>query len=99
MSFVRQSWNAVEFAIGNGFLSFARPWRLVAAKYLYKSRDLCYRPLITTLQCRLKCKGIEYQPNNYQRKRKHGYLKRQSTEAGRWILERRRRKGRKFLSH
>ena len=35
MSFVRQSWNAVEFAIGNGFLSFARPWRLVAVKYLY----------------------------------------------------------------
>ena len=43
--------------------------------------------------------GMEYQPNNYQRKRKHGFLKRNKTRAGRLILEKRRKKGRKFLSH
>lgn len=42
--------------------------------------------------------GIEYQPNVKQRKRKHGFLHRLSTAAGRKILKRRRNKGRKYLS-
>ena len=43
--------------------------------------------------------GREYQPNNYQRKKKHGYLKRKRTAAGREVLARRAAKGRKWLSH
>eukprot|EP00112_Aurelia_sp_Birch-Aquarium-sp1_P007541 Seg1822.5 transcript_id=Seg1822.5/GoldUCD/mRNA.D3Y31 product="putative 54S ribosomal protein L34 mitochondrial" pseudo=true protein_id=Seg1822.5/GoldUCD/D3Y31 len=43
--------------------------------------------------------GMEYQPNNYKRKKRHGFLKRVRTRAGRRILKRRREKGRKFLSH
>eukprot|EP00111_Clytia_hemisphaerica_P001261 TCONS_00003589-protein len=43
--------------------------------------------------------GREYQPNNYQRKKKHGYLKRKKTAAGREVLARRAAKGRKWLSH
>ena len=43
--------------------------------------------------------GREYQPNNLQRKRKHGYLRRMKTAAGRKVLERRIAKGRKWLSH
>lgn len=49
--------------------------------------------------CRYVRRGTEYQPNNLQRKRKHGYLARLRTRSGRKILERRREKGRKFLSH
>lgn len=49
--------------------------------------------------CRYNRRGMEYQPNNLQRKRKHGYLARLRTRSGRKILERRREKGRKFLSH
>ena len=49
--------------------------------------------------CRYVRYGMEYQPNNLQRKRKHGFLARLRTRAGRKILERRKKKGRKFLSH
>lgn len=49
--------------------------------------------------CRYVRYGMEYQPNNLQRKRKHGFLARIRTRAGRKILARRRNKGRKFLSH
>lgn len=49
--------------------------------------------------CRYVRYGMEYQPNNLQRKRKHGFLARLRTRAGRKILERRKKKGRKYLSH
>lgn len=39
-----------------------------------------------------------YQPKNKQKKRVHGFRKRMSTKAGRAIIKRRRRKGRKKLS-
>jgi len=54
---------------------------------------------IDTLQLRCARFGREYQPNNLQRKRKHGYLQRKRTAAGRKILEARKAKGRKWLSH
>lgn len=43
--------------------------------------------------------GNEYRANNLQRKRKHGFLARLRTKAGRRILKHRREKQRKFLSH
>jgi len=48
---------------------------------------------------RFRTYGNEYQPSNLVRKRRHGYLKRLSTKAGRNILYRRRMKGRRYLTH
>jgi large subunit ribosomal protein L34 len=39
-----------------------------------------------------------FQPNNRRRKKNHGFRSRMRTRAGRAIITRRRRKGRKRLS-
>ncbi|KAI9100675.1 39S ribosomal protein L34, mitochondrial precursor [Phlyctochytrium arcticum] len=53
---------------------------------------------LAPMQTRFVTYGNEYQPSNLKRKRRHGFLKRTKTLAGRKILKRRMMKGRKYLS-
>jgi len=39
-----------------------------------------------------------FQPNNRRKKRKHGFMKRMKSRAGRAVLKRRRQKGRAKLA-
>lgn len=41
---------------------------------------------------------MTFQPKNKQRSREHGFRKRMSTNGGRNVIQRRRKKGRKQLS-
>ncbi|KAF4805617.1 39S ribosomal protein L34, mitochondrial [Turdus rufiventris] len=50
-------------------------------------------------QIRGKSRGNEYQPNNWKRKKTHGWIKRIRTPGGIAVILRRMLKGRKSLSH
>ncbi|XP_015472051.1 39S ribosomal protein L34, mitochondrial [Parus major] len=50
-------------------------------------------------QIRGKSRGNEYQPNNWKRKKTHGWIKRIRSPGGIAVILRRMLKGRKSLSH
>eukprot|EP01134_Creolimax_fragrantissima_P007418 CFRG7418T1 len=76
--------------------------RLSSAPSVMRPGAAWSSPTVTTpnlTASRSICLGREYQPNNLQRKRKHGFLHRLETRGGKKVINRRRSKGRKFLSH
>ena len=56
-------------------------------------------PVFSAQQVRCGARGTEYQPSQRVRKRRHGFLARLKSRTGKKVLQRRRNKGRKFLSH
>ena len=77
-------------------LPFARP-TLLRTLPLLSSSTPTLSPVV--IQARHRARGTEYQPSQRKRKRKHGFLARKRSVGGRKILERRRAKGRRHLSH
>ncbi|XP_066061563.1 LOW QUALITY PROTEIN: large ribosomal subunit protein bL34m [Chamaea fasciata] len=56
-------------------------------------------PAWNSQQIRGKSRGNEYQPNNWKRKKTHGWIKRIRTPGGIAVILRRMLKGRRSLSH
>ena len=77
-------------------LPFARPTLLRPLPLIPPSTPTL-SPVV--IQARHRARGTSYQPSQRKRKRKHGFLARKRSVGGRKILERRREKGRRHLSH
>lgn len=94
--------NKLTLVVGlalNTFRSTLFSTSLSSSRILLNNIPATRVSLLEVVQIRGAKYGMEYQPNNLKRKRKHGYLKRIRTPGGRKILERRKAKGRKWLSH
>ncbi|XP_056372190.1 39S ribosomal protein L34, mitochondrial [Oenanthe melanoleuca] len=70
-----------------------------ALEPLPRSSTLIPVPAWNFQQIRGRTRGNEYQPNNWKRKKTHGWIKRIRTPGGIAVILRRMLKGRKSLSH
>lgn len=70
---------------------------------LFQSSAASFKGALCGIGCQLvtavRFRIPTYNPNNYKRKHMHGFLIRCQTAAGKRILNRKRKKGRKHLSY
>ncbi|XP_022086958.1 uncharacterized protein LOC110977285 [Acanthaster planci] len=79
----------------------ASHWWLAPCNPALRQRQLLLQHHRTPslVPCCFKARGMEYQPSNVKRKRKHGFHKRMRSNSGIRVIWRRLLKGRRLLTH
>ncbi|KAG7195963.1 uncharacterized protein KQ657_002350 [Scheffersomyces spartinae] len=85
--------------VARQFSSLVKPISTFRPQTLIQQPEGPWSSLLGLIQRRFKSRGNTYQPSTLKRKRTFGFLARLRTKNGKKILQKRRQKGRWYLSH